>query len=492
MPVRTGLSFGVVRKPGSGDPQHQQASVEVELLGVDGAPAPSVFTAVAEGHVPGAGPARVEDQTEAEIEAETRETAKTRETAGSAETAGTVTGQATIGGRRGLVTALGGVTVVLILVVGLLFGIDRAAPDPPPAAPEFRQPSGLVTTTTVPPVEPRVITVPTTIPSTTLPPGQFLLGEQTGQWLFFGGDDTLHRLDLDSGELVDYGLRAVPIAATGEDLVLHLPDAGLVGWIPAAEPGTQPATWKVGQVALGDEPGQIWVLDPDEDVPHPAGEPVGYGSWELFDTGSATSESLGQRPGDLYQEIEDNRPDGDELPASVAPLRPGPTLSARPDSVVIYGDDRYRTVDGPAEILAFNKELILIRRCDPQPCTVLWTSTELGDDGGQPPIQRPTQDVLLARFVADGQWLLAYYPGGESELIEVAGTGRFRFGAGASPAMSNDGRWLASQSDGQYVIVSADTGQEMYRFGTPAPDGPPGDLADQPANGFVFTTRSLD
>jgi outer membrane protein assembly factor BamB len=121
---------------------------------------------------------------------------------------------------------------------------------------------------------------------------------------------------------------------------------------------------------------------------------------------------------------------------------------------------------------------------------VQWDSTELGDDGGRLPAQRPSQDVLWAGFVADGQWLLAYYPGGESELIEVTGTGRFRFSAGASPAMSDDGRWLVSRADGQYVVVAVSTGEEAYRFGNPAADGPPGDVGDRVANGLVFTKRS--
>lgn len=452
----------MVRKPGSGDPQHQQTEVEVELLGVEAISPTGDF-----------GP-----ETQADVEPSL-----------ASDTAETVTGQASTGGRRGLLTGFGGVAVALIGVVGLLFGIDRAAPEAPSEEPQFRQPSGLVVTTTIPPAESRVITVPPTIAATTLPPGVFLLGEETGQWLFFGGDETLHRLDLDSGEIVDFGLRAIPIAATGRDLVLYLPDAGLVGWIPTAQPGTQ-AAWKTGQIALADEPEQVWVLNPDQDAPHSGGQPVGYGRWELLDTRSSTALTLGLRPGDLYEEIEALRPGIDELPASVALVRPGPDLSARPDAVMAYGDEQYRPVAGPGEILAFDDERLLVRRCDRATCTVQWDSTELGDDGGRLPAQRPSQDVLWAGFVADGQWLLAYYPGGESELIEVTGTGRFRFSAGASPAMSDDGRWLVSRADGQYVVVAVSAGEEAYRFGNPAADGPPGDVGDRVANGLVFTKRS--
>lgn len=474
-----------MRKPGSGDPQHQQAGVEVELLGVDAGSSP----------VPPSGNASaVDDPTPTGTPSTANFDLDAGPGVGSVAAADpaadTVTGQATIGGRRGVLTGLGGVAAALIGVVGLLFGIDRAAPEPPPEEPPFQQPSGLVVTTTVPPAElSRVITVPSTIAGTTLPPGVFLLGEETGQWLFFGGDDTLHRLDLDNGEVVDFGLRAIPIAATGRDLVVHLPDADLVGWIPTAQPGTQ-AAWKTGQIAFGDEPEQMWVLDQDQDVPHPGGQPVGYGGWALVDTRSSTLKTLDVRPGDLYEEIEARRPGQDELPASVALFRPGPALSARPDAVVAYGDDQYRPVAGPGEILAFDKQRLLLRRCDPAPCTVLWDSAERGEDDGRSPIQRPNQDVLWAPFVADGQWLLAYYPGGESELIEVAGTGRFRFAAGASPAMSDDGRWLVSRADGQYVVVAVSTGEEVYRFGTPAADGPPGDVIDQVAAGFVFAERS--
>ncbi|MEM9656472.1 MAG: hypothetical protein AAGA65_30630 [Actinomycetota bacterium] len=406
-----------------------------------------------------------------------------------------LSGEATVGDSRARLLAGTGVVAVLVAVVGLLVGIDRAAPEPEPPPITRRQPSGLVTTTTRSAAERnRVITLAPTVPPTTLPPGEFLLGEETGLWLFVGGDGTLQRLNLDNGELVDYGIRAAPIASSGADLVLYARISGLVGWIPAAVPGQQPFAWKPGYAAPPDEAGRLWVLDPGDDTPHPAGVPVGSGSWELFDTVSATAQGLGTRPGDLYESVEARRPSADQLPPAAAAIRPGPDLSVRPDGVVAYTDTGYRSlVDGPVDVLAASADRILIRTCSPEPCALTWLPGVGGDRSEaavEPtPDQLPNPDVLWAGFVAGGSWLLAYYPGGESELIALDAPGRYRFWAGANPAMSEDGRLMAVQTGGQYAVVDVVTGEERYRFGEPAPDGPPGDPGRPADNGLLFVSR---
>ncbi len=411
-----------------------------------------------------------------------------------------LTGQATVGSRRGLAATAAGLVLALAAVFGLLFGIDRAAPEPEPQALPNPQPSGLVITTTVPPS--RVITVAPTAAPTTLAPGDFLLGAETGLWLFFGGDATLQRLDLDNGELVDYGTRAAPVGVTGGDLVLFLRGAELVGWIPVGSPGQQPQVWKPGSVAFDETPGQLWVLDPDEDsvdpnednvdpdedIADPSGSADGYGSWELIDTASALS--IEQRPGNLYQELEALRPTADDLPASVAALRPGPAVAARPDALLALTDGRYEPIlGGPLELLAYDRDRVLVRTCTEQSCAVTWQSRSLDAPAASLPRQRPGPDVVWTGFVAGGQWLVAYYPGGDAELIEIEGTGRARFPAGANPTMSDDGQWIAFQTDGQYVILDTVSGDEVHRFGQPAPDGPPGDPTPPGDNGLLFTNR---
>ncbi len=329
----------------------------------------------------------------------------------------------------------------LVAVVALLAILAR--PGPSESADDDASPP----TTARPPTTPP----PTTSPPTTPFPLSFngpVLGEDTGLTLFLGGDTPLTAVDLDSGDVTRYGLTAHPILATGGELVLYQEDAGIVGWVPLDDPGQQALTWKQGRVAAGSGPGLVWVLDPTNDEPHPAGVEVGFGRWELFET--ASSRRVFRMPGDLYPDIERFIEATPLVGGSFEAFRPGPWFTTRRDGVYRAIEDGYTRVSG-GRVLAVDEEAILIEQCTVDGfCDLAWVGVETGElfDRILPEV-RPR----VARLVAGGAWLHSVGWGGTSELLELA-TGRRieQDWAEARPTISPDGSWLAHWSDSTLLL----------------------------------------
>jgi hypothetical protein len=308
--------------------------------------------------------------------------------------------------------------------------------------------------------EPRIVFTP----PTTLVPGQLLLGEPTRLWLFYGGADPLQRLNLDNGEFIEYGLQAHPVAATGEDLVVHQAQSGVSGWVLAANPAEQALNWKRGPVALAPEPGQAWLLDATGAREHPSGEAVGGGRWQLFDL--ADNRLIEQRPGDLYAQVEQQLAAFSDAAAD-NPFdrhRPvGPDYSNRPDGLYRYGDDGYRKVsDGWA--IAVDGPTILVRTCGDfttAPCPLAWLD---GETGEQLVKRVPEGDVTSVALPRSGAVMLVADRSGVSSLVDVESGAVELLDRYQQVALSPDGRWLAGLTADELIIEDLMEVQAPFRY----------------------------
>lgn len=275
-----------------------------------------------------------------------------------------------------------------------------------------------------------------------------VLDEPTGLTLFTGGGAPLQAVDLDSGRVTVFGIRADPVAATGGSLVLYQADAGLVGWVPLDDPGQQAAAWRDGPVALG-EPGSLWALDVTVTLPHPAGAPAGSGRWDRFDLG--TSRVVARIPGDRYEEVGDAADRGAPLGGAPGALRPNPHLSVRPDGVYRYGDAGYTRL-GVGRVVAGDEERALLGACEADgPCDLGWVEVATGAPLDLP---LPAVSPRVANLVADGRWLHSVAWDGTSELLELDTGRRIEHDWETTrPTLSGDGRWLAEWF-GTTVVIS--------------------------------------
>jgi hypothetical protein len=381
--------------------------------------------------------------------------------------------EAEVVGRLGRGSAVPGLAVVagLALAVGLLWFLgtarwgDEAASTAPadpgsarsggvdPPASGFSLDAGSVPESP----EPRAsIAVTPAAPPSTIADGRPVLDLPTGLALFYGGEAPLQRVDLDTGRLAVFGIRAHPVLVTGSTLVLRQPDADLVGWVPLADPGQQAKVWKRGRVTGGSEPGQLWVLDPAVDERHPAGAATGSGRWELFDL---TEDRVVRRlPGDLHDEVEVAADAEPPVGGVFDALGPPPLLSTRPDGVHRHGEDGYRRLAaGRALVDDAGVGLVASGSCSSgDSCDLVWIDVATGGVVDRPlPGGRPR----VAAVVGGGRWLHTVDWDGRSELLEL-GTGRRIEHTWATdrPTISPDGRWLAEWFGTTVVISDLDGG----------------------------------
>ena len=283
-----------------------------------------------------------------------------------------------------------------------------------------------------------------------------LLGEVSGYQLFYGGDAPLQRLDLDTGELSLFGLRAHPVLVTGPSLVLYQESGGLIGWVPLDDPGEQVQTWKRVLLAEGNPPGSLWLLDPAVDEQHPSGAPVGIGTWKLVETTSNRMEST--LPGDQWDEVTSAVHGDPALGGAVGLFRPGPGLSSRPNGVHLMDGDGFRRLTDGRVLIGGTSGLLLTGTCGPEgPCDLSWF--DLGTETG---VERrlPTVRPRVARLAGGGAWVHSVGWDGTSELLQLD-TGRVIHNDWATerPAISPDGRWLAHLADGAVVITDLERDQ---------------------------------
>ena len=377
-----------------------------------------------------------------------------------------VTGQVTSGFNLGGLLVTVAIVAVVIGSLAVLSGqnddagSESASPTALPATSTTNDSNTTASTGPSEDPEPRIVFTP----PTTLVPGQLLLGEPTRLWLFYGGDDPLQRLNLDNGEFIEYGLQAHPVAATGEDLIVHQAQSGVSGWVLAANPAEQALSWKRGPVAFASEPGQAWLLDAIGAREHPSGEAVGSGRWQLFNL--ADNRMVEQRPGDLYDEVEQQL----GALANAAATDPfdryrpvGPDYSNRPDGLYRYGEDGYRKLsDGWA--IAVDGETVLVRTCGDfttTTCPLQWLDGQTGERTEKRVPEGDVGSVMLSR---SGAVMLATDRAGVTSLVDVASGAVDVLDRYQQVAMSPDGRWLAGLTADELIIEDLMGGQPSFRY----------------------------
>lgn len=317
--------------------------------------------------------------------------------------------------------------------------------------------------------EPRV----TTPPPSTLPDGELLLGEPTGLWLFYGGDDPLQRLDLDNGEFVTYGIRANPVFATGSSLVISQTGLEtLSSWVGLADPGEQPHIWKTGPVARAATEGDLWIYE--RPTPERA-EP----RWTRF---AAAEHRMVER-----REVISTVPADDGVGRSRA-LVPGPDLISDDGQTYEYVNGRYE-LRGPGSILAYDDGHALTVQCPDEKCYVQWMARASWEPFGFPTPYDPPADVEL---LAGASWLYLVSDdirpsnlvdgagpqtptekhrheglGGDGRTIELLPTavfGSYYFGEGTAVNISPDGRWLAWEKESGSVGIRNLKTDDVYEI----------------------------
>jgi hypothetical protein len=297
--------------------------------------------------------------------------------------------------------------------------------------------------------------VPTTVPGSTAPttlvPDIALTKQPTGLWLFYGGDDSLQRVDLDTGNLDVYGLRAHPLMAVAGELVVAHAGSNTLGWVGLDNPGEQAEGWKNAWLAVDvTSPDRAWLLANDE--------------WVLHDLAANTL--LERVP------VAAAPPLGGGPVGRPALMIPGPEVISTPNGVYQLETGAYRRVLDGGQVLLFDSDRALVQRCGEVliDCTVVWRSRSGWSSQDLP---TPVGPVAFAEVLGSGRWLHTIDPAGQHRLLALDdGEGLARGESFQveveveSLSVSSDARWLAvkRRDAGVIELIDLSTGLVESRF----------------------------
>ncbi len=338
---------------------------------------------------------------------------------------------------RHRVLALAGGLVVVALLVWLL----ARSPDGDDVSDDPADPASTTSTATPRTTAVRALPPPTTlfVPEEVDPDGP------AGLWLFYGGADGLQRLDLDTGVVDRYGVRAHPVLTVGDQLVLAT-DGGEIGWVDLADPGGQAGGWSRAKLAPGGEPGALWLQRLDEGA-----------AW------------IGLEPSTGTVLERNRRVDGDVLETGLAGrtgvIVPGPELVDTANGIYRVEGDGTSVRVGSGRILTYDTTRVLVERCGDRldDCALAWH-----DRTTWAPLDLPAPAVpglRYAEIVGGGRWLdligadrrlLVDLTPNDDGADSVALNQRDRV-----LAVSPDGRWLAVLGTERTEVISLDTGASV-------------------------------
>lgn len=285
---------------------------------------------------------------------------------------------------------------------------------------------------------------PQTTTSTTLGEAP-LLGETTGLWLFFGGEDPLQRLDLDAATVDRFGLRAWPLAAIGNELVVTAEGSGSIGWVSLDNPGEQALVWNEALAAASVEPGHIWLL---------TAEPA---AWSLINV--EQNQTVEQRP------VPEQVSSAHQSAVRQRFLLSGADLVATANGIYQAEDGGYRRV-GEGHLHDFDHDRALVEQCGAtlDDCELQWF-----DRATWEPLELPVPATPIdsARLLGDGSWIRSMSPDGErSQLLSLeTGESIDLEGFGGALTISPDGRWLAfNEPDVGLSLVDLRAGTLIQRI----------------------------
>lgn len=278
-------------------------------------------------------------------------------------------------------------------------------------------------------------------PPTTQLPAVQIVGEPTGLWLFFGGDANLQRLDVDTGVVDLFGLRAHPLLAVGNELVVGHNATNSVGWVSLSDPGEQPNGWKDARVARGVLPGHMWTFE--------------RATWTQFDLADNK----------VIEQIQASAPvplgaGGEGRPAL---LIPGPRLISTGNGVFEATDDGDHIKVADGRLLTFDDSKALVEQCPASlsECRPVWLDRERW----QPlDLAVPESGVAFAEILGGGRYLHTVDIAGERHQLLFLEPGQAQeVGAGfrlstdvGSLTISADGRWMALGPDDSGLVQLLD------------------------------------
>ena len=274
--------------------------------------------------------------------------------------------------------------------------------------------------------------------------GQPLLGEESGLYLFIGGESNkLRRVDLDTGEVVEYQEMLIPSFASDGYLVAGDPASGrsrvLLVEDPTVDTGVDVASgfyFPGSNAALqGSEPGQYWVIG--DDFPNPSWRLIRLSDGEVLDEIELASQNF------------------------YGPTLAGPTVAGSPSGGVfeLQEEGYVRVADGSP--VAISTNFVLVERCtDPINCELEWLSRQTWEGVNRAlPVSRPQ----WAQLSADGR-VLMYYTDGGTEIFDVERE-KLVLGLGGdieTAAVSPNGRYIFTSS-GSVQIYDLDA-EQFFRL----------------------------
>gem|GEM_PF-3779159 len=264
-----------------------------------------------------------------------------------------------------------------------------------------------------------------------------LLGETSGWWLFYGGNDQLQRLDLDTGEVDNFGLRAAPVAFGAGELIL-VTDQGSAGRVSLEDPGEQPQGWLLSRIARIDEPGFLWLYTVDD------------ATWTKQDL---RTDMIVERRFAPQQVFPDFRSDFAQLGV------PGPDLVTTTSGIYRYEGDQYvRELFGT--VLEVDEDRALVDSCDSEltGCSAEWLHINDWSPTGD---RRPGERIESAALVGADRWLHVIFKNGDTQLQSTSSEVTYTMDdATVAIAVSPDGGWLAAlQRDGGVILSNLDDGE---------------------------------
>ena len=358
---------------------------------------------------------------------------------------------APVGGRRALAVLIGALGLVALGLLWVGPGGDDSSPDDTSldgtglANTALADVDGSTTPTPVP-------STTTTLESTTTiaPAGGFIEGEgpalQTvvGYELWFGGDSSIRRLDLDTGDMLSLGFSGYPVI--GDDDYIVAFDLVRRGYsvIDRADPLAEPRLLQVADgfsidsIAPSPQPGTAWVVDRSSDR---------Y-DWRLLSlrTGaplrSTTTESL------TTSQI-----------AFGFDLAVGPEIDERDGTLyVLSGTGHEEWVSGA--VVVRDSFRALIERCDGSECRRAWYDLATLEELDLP---TPTELLEHTELLGRGSWIHERTTAAEtSRLVDITGEVRFDTTEGVPRRgfdVAPDGRWAALTNGQQLRVMDLTTGE---------------------------------
>jgi hypothetical protein len=337
----------------------------------------------------------------------------------------------------GLVVVLG-IIVVALFVFGPRGGQAETGSSTSTSPPTTAATTAPATTTLVP------STLGPVIDAEPVEPGAPVLGEEVGLTMWSGGDRPLGSIELDTGRIRQFEVRAFPVFAAGERIVVFDvlerefgvfdPDNELLDPLPQDE------QFRITSVAPTPDPDTVWAADA-------SGE--GQVEWRLISLRTMAPVRTSRTQTIITSEL----PFGIELAV-------GPELD------IIGGEIHRLTPTGhefwiDASIVVRDATSALIEQCNGDQCTRQWADIASGDVLDEPVPDLDERNEMLG----GGGWVHSFAADlTSSEFVSRDGATTYDTGLLVSARrfdISPDGQWAAITGQQLLRMINLRTGEQI-------------------------------